>query len=1343
MRTPVNRPRTLDWVLIGLLLVALLAVGAGGYIYLERIDGAARAEAEENLGAVADLRVREIGQWRKERLQDASYIRRTPYVARRALSVLDQPSSQANRSNFAGWLQVLMLDRNYKRVLLLDTNLNVCMTYPQGPSSHLSELERRAAGAVLRDGKVAEVDLHRGVVDQEAVLSLVVPLIVRREGAADRVPATGMGESPLDHAAGVLVLQLNPREVLYSLVEGWPTSSRTAETLLVRREGDEVLFLNEVRHRKGTALTLHRPVSAKDLPAAMAARGQSGVVTGVDYRGVRVLAVVRPVPGTVWSLVAKEDEKEIFALFRQQARMVWGGVGLLTVALCLGAALLGRRRDVRLLRLQLDTEKQSRALAERVEVLMRNANDIILLTDRQWRILEANVRAEQTYGYSREELVRMALPDLRVPEVRPEFEKQVGHLDVGHSSVCETVHHRKDGTPFSIESSVSVVDIGGVVYGVAFIRDITERKAREFEIHRLNRLYVTRSQLNKAIVRVRSREQFLPEVCAVAVQSGGFQLAWIASRDPVTRATALLAFEGEPRDFIRKACCSPEESPDCSDISSRVFMGGRPAICNDLRLAAEFQQWQAEITEAGLRSAAVFPLRLNGEIWGVLGVCSADANVFQDREVAMLIESANDISFGLDVLEGERNRALAETRFNALSVLGQRLSEASTAREAACIIADLADRLIGWDLCFFDLYSAADDQTTTVWGADVIDGQRRECGVSGRPAPPSPMARRVINEGGQIVIKERSDMMNPEAKPFGDLSRPSAAVLYVPIRDGKEVIGLLSVQSYSVGAYNRQSLETLQSLADHSGGALARMKAQESLRNSEERFRLVWENSIDGMRLTNRDGRILAVNQAYCSLVKLPREKLEGVVFSTAYQGHGPGEGLEFYRERFDKGSIVPRFTTKARLWNGDELWMEVSSCLIELGGQGRLMLSIFRDTTAQLELETQLRQSQKMQGIGQLAGGVAHDFNNVLAIIRGNAELLLMDSGSFGDETRECLTHISGAAERAAALTRQLLIFSSKQLIQLQVVAMNDLIANLTKMLARLIREDIRLECLYGEHLPVVEADPGMMEQVLLNLVVNARDSMPAGGELYVATERVILTAADAGRSPEGRAGEFVCLSVKDTGSGINPETLPRIFEPFFTTKEVGKGTGLGLATVYGIVKRHNGWLEVLTRVGQGSTFKVFLPAAVGRSEVKPAALTHRPMEGAGETILLVEDDFAVRVVVRRMLEAFNYKVLEASTGPAALELWQRHRNEVSLMITDIIMPDGMNGRDLAEKLWAELPALKVIFMSGYSAEILGKDTEFFQRTGSLFIHKPCSAEKLIETVGRMLENGPDQVSG
>ena len=249
--------------------------------------------------------------------------------------------------------------------------------------------------------------------------------------------------------------------------------------------------------------------------------------------------------------------------------------------------------------------------------------------------------------------------------------------------------------------------------------------------------------------------------------------------------------------------------------------------------------------------------------------------------------------------------------------------------------------------------------------------------------------------------------------------------------------------------------------------------------------------------------------------------------------------------------------------------------------------VAVKRDVTREVQLESQLRQAQKMEAVGQLAGGVAHDFNNMLAVIRGNAELLLMAEEQLGARARECVKHVIGAAEHAAKLTRQLLIFSRKQEMQSQPVALNELIGNLTKMLKRVVREDIHLECRYAAQLPFVQADPGMLEQVLLNLVVNARDAMPKGGQLLIATEGATVTEARARTNREARAGEFACLTVSDTGTGIAPEHLPRIFEPFFTTKEVGKGTGLGLATVYGIVKQHQGWIEVASRLGEGPRSK------------------------------------------------------------------------------------------------------------------------------------------------------------
>jgi PAS domain S-box-containing protein len=728
---------------------------------------------------------------------------------------------------------------------------------------------------------------------------------------------------------------------------------------------------------------------------------------------------------------------------------------------------------------------------------------------------------------------------------------------------------------------------------------------------------------------------------------------------------------------------------------------------------------------------------LAGQVWRAEMVNRRkDGELYtEENTITPVRGEGGEITHFIAVKQDITERKRAEARLAAFSALGERLTSARTSQEAAVIIAEVADRLLGWDLYICKLYSAAEDRVRHVLGMDLINGRRTLCHPDQDAVPPSPLARRVIQRGGQLVLRDHSAAANGETRPFGDTSRPAAAILYVPVRHGAEVIGLISIQSYRPGAYNQHDLETLQALADHCGGTLARIRTEEDLGVSSERFRSVWEKSIDGMRLTDREGRILAVNEAYCQLVKLPRERLEGQLFSVTYQGQGPGESIDFYRERFDAAQISPHISTHTRLWTGEEVDLEISSSFLELGRQGRVLFSIFRNTTERRQLEAQLRQSQKLEGIGQLAGGVAHDFNNLLAVIRGNAELLLMDGDNLSDPAHEFLGYITGAAERAASLTRQLLIFSRKQTMQAQPVVLNDLIRNLTRMLDRVIREDIRLECVYGEPLPFVQADPGMMEQVLLNLVVNAKDAMARGGQLQIATRAVALRAEDVRTRPEARAGEFACLSVSDTGSGIAPEILPRIFEPFFTTKEVGRGSGLGLATVYGIVQEHRGWVEVASTVGQGTSFHIFLPAIPAPA---PADLPGTEATGlcAGtETILMVEDEYSVRTITRRVLETLGYKVHEAGSGPEAIEIWQRHAGEIALLLTDMVMPDGFTGLRLSDQLRSQKPGLKVVYMSGYSAEVVGVDSEFMLRNKSRFLHKPCSAEQLSRTVRKCLD--------
>jgi CheY-like chemotaxis protein len=372
------------------------------------------------------------------------------------------------------------------------------------------------------------------------------------------------------------------------------------------------------------------------------------------------------------------------------------------------------------------------------------------------------------------------------------------------------------------------------------------------------------------------------------------------------------------------------------------------------------------------------------------------------------------------------------------------------------------------------------------------------------------------------------------------------------------------------------------------------------------------------------------------------------------------------------------------------------------------------------------------MEAIGQLAGGVAHDFNNILTVIQGHASLLRA-AGSLPEMQRTSVDQIYQAAERAAGLTRQLLTFSRRQVMQPKPLDLNTVLGNMTRMLGRILGEDIALQFNYSGGQPWVHADEGMIEQVVMNLAVNSRDAMPAGGQLTIKIAVSELSPEELARHPDGRAGRFVCFSVADTGSGIKPEVLPHIFEPFFTTKAVGKGTGLGLATVYGIVKQHNGWITVGSRVGKGTTFQVFLPAIDGVAGKTPDTSLDATLPRGTETILVVEDEAPVRQLVSGLLKAQGYRVLEAATGVKALEVWRQHRDEIDLLLTDIVMPDGMTGRDLAEKVQADKPSLKAIYTSGYSSDIVGKD--FVLQEGLNYLQKPFVPLKLARAVRKCLD--------
>jgi signal transduction histidine kinase len=383
---------------------------------------------------------------------------------------------------------------------------------------------------------------------------------------------------------------------------------------------------------------------------------------------------------------------------------------------------------------------------------------------------------------------------------------------------------------------------------------------------------------------------------------------------------------------------------------------------------------------------------------------------------------------------------------------------------------------------------------------------------------------------------------------------------------------------------------------------------------------------------------------------------------------------------------------------------------------------------------EEKLRQSQKIEAVGRLAGGIAHDFNNLLTAILTTAQMALADLPAEGSPLRADLTDIRGAAEKAASLTRQLLAFSRRQVLRPRVLDLCAAVADIQKMLARLISEDIRLVSDMGQGCTVC-ADPGQIEQVILNLALNARDAMPGGGTLTLRTCAVDLEQHDGLRmfGCSIQRGRYVRLTVEDTGAGMDEHTLQRIFEPFFTTKEIGKGTGLGLATVYGIVKQSGGYIRATSTVGKGSTFEVYLPVALGEAaSAAPEAPQEMPA-GRGETVLLVEDEDAVRMAARKALSRGGFRVVEARNGEEALQRW-RERTAVDLVISDLVMPE-MGGRELATRLRQDDPRLKVLFTSGYTDDASVRQGAL--ASGMAFLSKPFTPEALVRKAREMLDQG------
>ena len=520
---------------------------------------------------------------------------------------------------------------------------------------------------------------------------------------------------------------------------------------------------------------------------------------------------------------------------------------------------------------------------------------------------------------------------------------------------------------------------------------------------------------------------------------------------------------------------------------------------------------------------------------------------------------------------------------------------------------------------------------------------------------------------------------------------------------------------------------------------LRTMHANEhAARRSERHYRTLFETVTDGILLVNRDERVIEANNAACRQLGYTREELLGIPLTKIVPPEALEHLAEVQREVAARGFV--RVDASHRRKDGSTYPVELTVSMTEVDGAPAFM-AVNRDVTERRRaeadrrrLEDQLQHAVKMESIGRLAGGVAHDFNNLLTAILGNLELA-KDRLQSNDGVQELLGEVREAAVSAAGLTNQLLAFSRKQIVEPRLVDLNELIVHMHKMLVRLIGEDIELRTLPGPGPVTVRIDPGLAEQVLVNLAVNARDAMVGGGVLIIETAIVSLDEQYKRSHPLVETGPHVRLAISDTGCGMSDEVKQHLFEPFFTTKPRGQGTGLGLATIYGAIRQSNGHIEVYSEVGKGTTFKIYLPAESGAPESLTPALGLRPVTGGSETVLVVEDDERVRNVATKVLRNAGYRVLSASNGEAALDLASHDREPIHLLVTDVVMP-GMNGRQLAEHLAEGHPETRTLFTSGYTDNIIAHHGVLDREIE--FLSKPYTLEVLTRRVRDILDKAP-----